>query len=376
MRDDVESSGAPPRFETSLGDALWRQHLSIVTYVVGLFVCYVVHDALQERAFRQPGFRFGYAMSCVEIFAFFLCASLKKGGQRPMGKTMPWFSRDLVALAAVIAVSQGAGSAALAYVDYPLKVAAKSSKLVPTLLCSTCLTGARYGVSDYAAAVLLCVGLAALGLAAKDYERADTRTFGFFLLAVAVFSDAVIPNLQDKLLRQLAIPSTTMVLLSNLGSFVLVLVFILCTGELAAFVAYVRLRPDTATWLAAQALSAYVGLRCYLGVIKELGGVAGVLATSARKVITLILSFLLFRKPFTTNHAIAFLLLAAGVALNLAAKVMRNNNTQKTRHDDLLNSSNNNKNRGPHLYLQSVGGKTDPAASSQRTNCTTAGPVR
>ena len=46
------------------------------------------------------------------------------------------------------------------------------------------------------------------------------------LLVVAVFSDAVIPNLQEKLLRGLKMPLGEMVFLSNLGSFVVVLAYV------------------------------------------------------------------------------------------------------------------------------------------------------
>ena len=49
--------------------------MHVAAPVCGLFVCYVVHDALQERAFRTEGFRFGWWMTLnelvvVSLFAF------------------------------------------------------------------------------------------------------------------------------------------------------------------------------------------------------------------------------------------------------------------------------------------------------------------
>ena len=320
---DIEDA-EPKRFETSSRQATVKRRLEILTCVLGLVVCYVIHDALQERAFRQPGFTYGWAMTALEIFTMAFCATL---GLKKRVEFL--WNRDLMALALIIAISQGTGSAALSYVKYPLKVAAKSSKLVPTLMFSTFLTGSRYSLIDYAAAVLLCVGLTALGLADMQVDNKKTNLVGFVLLAIATCSDAIIPNLQDKLLRRLAIPSSKMVVLSNLGSFLFVLLFILVTGELVSFLHYVHETPSMILWLLAQCLSAYCGLRCYLGVIKNLGGVAGVLATSGRKVITLVLSFLLFRKPFTSQHAIAFSLLFLGVAMNLAVKLLRPKYTRR-----------------------------------------------
>ena len=64
----------------------------------------------------------------------------------------------------------------------------------------------------------------------------------------------------------------------------------------------------------------YAGLRCYLNVIRGLSGVAGVLATSARKIVTLVLSFVLFKKPLTGSHATALAVLVVGVGLAIRAK--------------------------------------------------------
>lgn len=140
------------------------------------------------------------------------------------------------------------------------------------------------------------------------------------LLAVAVASDALIPNLQEKLIRQLKMPIGTMVVLSNLGSFVLVLVYIAYTGELYRALEYLARERAMAVLIAAQALCAYCGLRCYLQVIRSLSGVAGVLTTSARKIVTLTLSFVLFDKTFTAAHALSLALLSAGIALAVTAK--------------------------------------------------------
>ena len=92
------------------------------------------------------------------------------------------------------------------------------------------------------------------------------------------------------------------------------------TGELARALAYCHAAPATAALLAAQALAAYAGLRCYLHVVRSLSGVAGVLTTSARKLVTLALSFALFKKPFTPHHAAGFAVLIAGVALAVSAR--------------------------------------------------------
>ena len=55
MAGDVE---APQ--PTQPTDAQQRHEAQMLGYVLGLFFFYVLHDALQERAFRRPGFEFGW----------------------------------------------------------------------------------------------------------------------------------------------------------------------------------------------------------------------------------------------------------------------------------------------------------------------------
>ena len=169
----------------------------------------------------------------------------------------------------------------------------------------------------------MCLALALLGLADAAHGQRPTQGLGIALLVVAVCSDAVVPNLQEKLLRGLKMPLGTMVMLSNAGSFGLVLAYCASTGELARALAYLATRRDAALLLLVQGLAGYAGLRCYLSVIRGLSGVAGVLTTSARKVVTLVLSFVLFSKPFTAQHATALGLLFAGVGLAIRAKQRR-----------------------------------------------------
>ena len=212
MAGDVE---APQ--PTQPTDAQQRHEAQMLGYVLGLFFFYVLHDALQERAFRTPGFEFGWFMTAVEIGTMFVCALAWEGGLAALrsrreaddgAAATPAAARNYLALLVfAIALSQGTGSVALQHVNYPVKVAFKSCKLVPTMAFSRYIVrdGKRYGVDDYAAALFMCVGLALLSAAdlAAHAER-DTQAAGLMLLVVAVCSDAVIPNLQEKLLREVA----------------------------------------------------------------------------------------------------------------------------------------------------------------------------
>ena len=297
----------------------WSPRLTAA--VACLFLFFLAHDALQERAFRTPGFSFGWFMTLVEIAVVSACAAALEWqaldeALAPADATT--LRRCVAALAVALAASQGSGSAALNYVNYPVKVAFKSSKLVPTMVFGAVLGGKKFAPLEYAAALLMCAALALLSLAdfrGEDGDARDGLPLGCALLGLAVFADALVPNLQERVLRELRYPVGRMIVYSNAGCFVLVLAYCAGSGELRPALAWCGDQRAGAALLVAQACCSYAGLRAYLVVVKELSGVAGVVVTSLRKVLTLVLSFLLFEKPFSAAHAAAFALLAAGVGL-------------------------------------------------------------
>lgn len=248
--------------------------------VFGLFVFYVLHDALQERAFRTPGFRFGWWMTLNELVVVTVLAFVFEWSPPPghvaHEKTRNYdlqVRRLITVLALALTLSQGAGSASLSLVTFPLKVAFKSCKLLPTMLFGVLLTGKRYGPFEYGAAMLLAIGLAGLSFADASAAKGDTTKLhdlavGCLLLSLAICSDALVPNLQEKLLRELRYPVGRMVVASNCASVIFALVYICLTGELMAAVHWSTRNPLPATMLIVQACTSYAGLRCYLKVVR------------------------------------------------------------------------------------------------------------
>ena len=116
------------------------------------------------------------------------------------------------------------------------------------------------------------------------------------LMTAAVFADALVPNLQEKCLKELKYPVGRMIVYSNAGCAALVLLYCSDTVSCKHGFEMVCFQYGGQRVLVLAGLHVLYGLRCYLVVVKELSGVAGVVTTSLRKVVTLILSFLLARE--------------------------------------------------------------------------------
>jgi len=312
--------------------------------VVGLFVFYILHDYLQERSFSNPRFEFGWVMTFIELTVYsFSSVAIEGANYRdgPSREVLSWF----IGLTLVLGVSQGSGSASLNFVTMPVKVAFKSCKLIPTMFFGFLLTGRWYSRVDYIAALFMCSSLIFLTIAEHSDHEKKAQLSGILLLMLSIFTDALSINFQEKIMVWMKVPTKDMLFWTNGASAVLLLFFTIINGELMAAEEDLRIpdsvverddasildgrrwlfleEPSSLFWVILQALAGYLGLRCYLRIIKRAGAAMAVVATSFRKILTITLSFVAFKKAFTSVHFLAICLLVAGVTTKIARKVSK-----------------------------------------------------
>lgn len=67
-------------------------------------------------------------------------------------------------------------------------------------------------------------------------------------------------------------------------------------------------------------LTGYIGVQIVLQLVRTGGAFAAVTVTTCRKAISIILSFMIFSKPFTFHYVYSGMLVVAGIYLNLYSK--------------------------------------------------------
>lgn len=358
---------------------------SITQAIVGLFLFYILHDALQECMFQFEGFEYGFFMTLAEVSVMlFLSVVSDENGSRSdlvnttirrgqMKKKQKKNTDDvqgknkihnnhqhlplpiLVRISQVgilLALSHGLGNASLNYSPYPLKVAFKSCKLVPTMILGACVTGRYHTSRQYVAAMIMGLGIAILTAAdvsTTDFHTGDAHHIvvparssmgasyiGPILLGISVIFDSIIPNLQEQLLQISRVQPSLMILVSNAIMCTILMLYTFYSGELHAAYIYCITHPSASIVLLAQGVSAYLGLRCYLSIIRDHGGAAGVLLANARKVVTIILSFILFAKPFHRGHVGGLGLVCVGVYLGaMKTTSKKKGKTKEMRNDEM-----------------------------------------
>ena len=200
--------------------AITRKRRRLVAIVIGMFAAYVAHDFVQELVFSYGSFKFGWFMSLVEVTLISLTSFIQlRRSQRDASQSasvVPSLieAKCAVALAVFITVTQGTGSAAIAYVSFPVKVVMKSAKLLPTMLIRRIFMGAKYNFAQVAAAIGTCASCAAFALV--DINAASgsrpVSVIGIALLSIAVCADACTANTQEAIITRYGISTSRMVI--------------------------------------------------------------------------------------------------------------------------------------------------------------------
>ena len=331
----------------------------------GVWVTWSVHDYLQERIFRIPGFRFGAFMAFMLQFSSFVLsvlqqavewlmetrsrraavvreaqrlheealdeeqgeAILEKEDQKlvdPVVKsaapmpmlTATWSTFALYLLLSVlIAASNGCSTAALNYVSMPVKVLFKSGKIVTVMLLGVLCFGRHYALSEYVYMLLVVGGLCTFLLAtASGATQLTASLVGVVLLGLAVLADSLVPNVQQKLLATR--PKQELIFHTNWMSAVLTFAYMLTTGEAALALAFLARRPRVLPLMLLQALAGYLGILSYLQAVTSFGSKVTVLVTSCRKVFTIGLSAVVFHHALSYYHIVGVSAVFLGVLLN------------------------------------------------------------
>lgn len=305
-----------------LEDARSRQFLILsAAFLVGLIAsCYV-----EEWIFKAlPGFDFPWAVALVELLCFAVSAAVQQ-----------WHAGGLAAVAAqrkaplslyfmtalCLALSQSFGKVVLRYLNYATSTILKSAKLVPTLLLSVLWLGRHVGPAEWGAAALLVISSALMALGERSLNL-NFNPLGLAYAAANLFFAALQGNLQERILKDHNASISEALLFTNGLGVLVVLVAMVANGELRPAFMYFAASPHALTLLLVRSITFLAGAVAFNKLIKEYGTGASTAVGTARKSLTVLLSFLLYPKPFHINYVfgIATFLAADLVYLHLNAR--------------------------------------------------------
>nr|KJB24485.1 hypothetical protein B456_004G156100 [Gossypium raimondii] len=262
-------------------------------------------------AFASYGWYFTFVQGFVYLFLIYL------QGFSPKKMVNPW--KTYVKLSAVLMGSHGLTKGSLAFLNYPAQLMFKSTKVLPVMVMGAFIPGLRrkYPPHEYVSAILLVLGLVLFSLA--DAQTSPSfSVIGVIMVIGALVMDSFLGNLQEAIFNMN--PETTqmeMLFCSTVVGLPLLIPPMVLTGEV--FEAWNSCSEHLYVYgvLVFEAMATFIGQVSVLSLIAIFGAATTAMVTTARKAVTLLLSYMIFTKPLTQQHGTGLILIAMGITLKL-----------------------------------------------------------
>ncbi|KAG0497756.1 hypothetical protein HPP92_002153 [Vanilla planifolia] len=290
----------------------WQQFLLCSS---GFFFGYLVNGICEEYVYNRLQFSYGWYFTFVQGFVYLGLIYLLGFTTKHM--VNPW--KTYVKLSAFLMGSHGLTKGSLAFLNYPAQLMFKSTKVLPVMVMGAFIPGLRrkYPLQEYISAFLLVSGLILFTLADAQ-SSPNFSVVGVLMVSGALVMDAFLGNLQEAIFAMN--PETTqmeMLFCSTVVGLPLLIPPMVLTGEL--FRAWNSCSQHLYVYgvLVFEAMATFVGQVSVLSLIAIFGAATTAMVTTARKAVTLLLSYLIFTKPMTEQHGTGLLLIAMGIVLKL-----------------------------------------------------------
>lgn len=300
-------------FGISLSDRpIWQQFLICSS---GFFFGYLVNGICEEYVYNRLQFSFGWYFTFVQGFVYLILMYLQGFSTKQM--VNPW--KTYVKLSAVLMGSHGLTKGSLAFLNYPAQIMFKSTKVLPVMIMGAFIPGLRrkYPFYEYISAALLVLGLILFTLA--DAQTSPNFSIaGVVMIMGALVMDAFLGNLQEAIFTMNpATTQTEMLFCSTVVGLPFLVAPMILTGELFRAWSACSQHPYVYGVLVFEAMATFIGQVSVLSLIAIFGAATTAMVTTARKAVTLLLSYLIFTKPLTEQHATGLLLIAMGIIMKM-----------------------------------------------------------
>mmetsp|Transcript_437 Transcript_437/g.862 ORF Transcript_437/g.862 Transcript_437/m.862 type:complete len:449 (-) Transcript_437:24-1370(-) len=294
---------------TGLFDSLPRTR-QFVFLTMGMFLFFGAHNVLQEAMMKVEGFHYGVMLGYMEVLGVTVCSYLERTYvAKETKRVAPLRLYPLLTLC--LLSSSGLSNMSLNYINFPTKVVFRSCKLVPTMLIATIMNRKVFSSLEYMCALSICVGLILFSVA--DWTLAPTfNPIGLVMVFLSVCADAILPNAQERLFGMGA-SRLEVTYFTNVITLACMTVMTLASGDLVAIIKLAMVNHQLALYMSIYTAVSYVAISAYMNLVKRFGGVAAVYIATARKAMTLVLSFLLFPKDFSWFYVAGATLVLGGL---------------------------------------------------------------
>ena len=214
-------------------------------------------------------------------------------------------------------MSRGLTNKSLEYLNYPTQVIFKSMKLITVMLGSLVILKQRFTFYEYISAVALVVSAILFSLGDEATAPEVAGYTGIIIVCLSLVGDSLHSNTQEQLLKQHRSSILEAMLYTNLFAALMSWFWVIVTGEFQLAYAYCQDQPIAYILFVMRAAVIYMGVLCFVLMINTFGVVKATAITTVRKILTIIISFILFPKPISSRHVMGFIIFSIGIGISV-----------------------------------------------------------
>eukprot|EP01065_Artemidia_motanka_P032921 TRINITY_DN39900_c0_g1_i1.p1 TRINITY_DN39900_c0_g1~~TRINITY_DN39900_c0_g1_i1.p1 ORF type:complete len:653 (+),score=196.15 TRINITY_DN39900_c0_g1_i1:46-1959(+) len=312
-----------PVSETAAEPAEVSRGMRLAQLGLGVVAMHGLDAALKERIFWLPGFKHDYLLTllqvvCIACVAYIdLRASRAKSGAQSDKRRAPlWVYLCLSCLSATSYLLTNRSSRLL---NYATQLMFKSSKLIWVMVSRVLFLRNKNvpGPMEWMWAMCLVFGLVVFTIATKKANGAalsmDHFVQGVLCACLSLVCDSGVYVVQEGIaFGRYHAEKQELVFFMQLLAVPASVFFLLMSGTAAESVQYAAAEWRFPALVVAYSVCSYIGARCILQIIQEFDSNMAVMITSVRKVLTILMSFVLYPKPFGSMHGFGLLMVVFG----------------------------------------------------------------
>jgi adenosine 3'-phospho 5'-phosphosulfate transporter B3 len=308
-------------FGIPLGGFSVGHQILILTVVV--FIFEIGSGIVQEILFSFQKFPYEWFSTLVQFVIYAVCALLHNTfapsskpsnpkNKKSTAKTKtPYIGYASIAIASLL--SRGLGNASFKHLDYGLKVMLASAKPVLVMVVGILLLRKRYTWRDYISTLLMILGLSGFSIADAN-GTGPFEIFGVLLMVGSLITDALKSTFQEAVMHDHGRTEVEVSLWSSVIGSILTLCVVIYTDQLWPGILYCIDNPDAWVLLTVLFIVGYIASIAVLLLIVVADAFTSSIISTARKAVTVFLSFLAFSKPFSIQHVVSVIAFFAGIA--------------------------------------------------------------
>lgn len=310
-----DSSLAIKAFGFDMGGMPSRVQFTVLA--VGSLVCAVAFAYLQEKVFLVEGFHYGGFMTLITTLTYAACGFFEIF---MTGDKMKATYKDYLILSIFTLGGMYFTNWSLTYLNYPMRVVFKSSKVIPVMIMGVVLQGKRYTRAEYGTVATLATAIVIFTLGDAN-ESPKFSVIGIFLISIGVLLDAVTANYEEKrFFRTCKCSQAEVMAYSSIFGAIYLLFPLTWSGELWESLDHASTHPEVVYMTVSFSALGYCGVAFILLLIKHFGATNAEIVKSCRKVCSIVLSYWAIAKPFGKLHIIGGLLFVMSIVMTVKVK--------------------------------------------------------